>query len=203
MVFFTQMIKHTFILFLMANLLLINVFSQTNVNGKILDEETNEELIGASVKIVNSSYGCVTDFNGDFEIKTNIPLPFSIEVSYIGYDSKVIDLIDNQRLKIGLKSKDLQLKAVEVISGISKHILSTRICLPGQLLDKSFVGTLCVSCIFAHVGSICHNLAKLRLNSTSFFIFLEGFAFIWNFWDMSKFRLFAKFTRFRFRSVFV
>ena len=51
------------------------------------------------------------DFNGDFVIKTNIPLPFSIEVSYIGYDSKVIDLIDNQRLKVGLKSKDLQLKA--------------------------------------------------------------------------------------------
>ena len=122
MVFITQAIKHTFILFLMANFLVINVFSQTNINGKIIDEETNEELIGASVKIVNSSYGCVTDFNGDFEIKTNIPLPFSIEVSYIGYDSKVIDLIDNQRLKIGLKSKDLQLKAVEVISGISKKL---------------------------------------------------------------------------------
>ena len=27
-----------------------------------------KNLLG-SVKIVNSSYGCVTDFNGDFEIK--------------------------------------------------------------------------------------------------------------------------------------
>jgi len=122
MLFITKVIKHTFILFLIANFLVINAFSQTNINGKILDEETNEELIGASVKIVNSNYGCVTDFNGDFVIKTNIPLPFSIEVSYIGYDSKVIDLIDNQRLKVGLKSKDLQLKAVEVISGISKKL---------------------------------------------------------------------------------
>ena len=86
----------------MANLLVINVF-QTNINGKIIDEETNEELIGASVKIVNLAMD-VTDFNGDFEIK-QISLPFSIEVSYIGYDSKVIDLIDNQRLKIGLKSR--------------------------------------------------------------------------------------------------
>ena len=103
MVFITKLIKHTFVLFLIANFLVINAFSQTSINGKILDEETNEELIGASVKIVNSSYGCVTDFNGDFVIKTNIPLPFSIEVSYIGYDSKVIDLIDNQRLKVGLK----------------------------------------------------------------------------------------------------
>jgi hypothetical protein len=61
MVFITKLIKHTFILFLIANFLVINAFSQTNINGKILDEETNEELIGASVKIVNSSYGCVTD----------------------------------------------------------------------------------------------------------------------------------------------
>ena len=122
MVYITHVIKHTFILFLIANFLVINASSQTNINGKILDEETNEELIGASVKIVNSNYGCVTDFNGDFVIKTNIPLPFSIEVSYIGYDSKVIDLIDDQRLKVFLKSKDLQLKAVEVISGISKKL---------------------------------------------------------------------------------
>ena len=122
MVFVTKVIRHSIILFLLANFLVINAFSQTNINGKILDEETNEELIGASVKIVNSSYGCVTDINGDFVIKTNISLPFSIEVSYIGYDSKVIDLIDNQRLKIALKSKDLQLKAVEVLSGISKKL---------------------------------------------------------------------------------
>ena len=37
-------------------------------------------------------------------------------------EKQVIDLIDNQRLKVGLKSKDLQLKAVEVISGISKKL---------------------------------------------------------------------------------
>ena len=111
MVIITHVIRHTFILYLISNFLVINAFAQTTLNGKILDEETNEELIGASVKIVNSNYGCVTDFNGDFVIKTNILLPFTIEVSYIGYDSKVINLIDNQKLKVVLKSKDLQLKA--------------------------------------------------------------------------------------------
>ena len=78
MTYITNVIKHSFILFLIAKFLVINVFSQTNIIGKIIDLETNEELIGASIKIVNSNYGCVTDFNGDFVIKTNIPLPFSI-----------------------------------------------------------------------------------------------------------------------------
>ena len=52
MVFITQEIKHTFILFLIANFLVINAISQTNIKGKILDEETNEQLIGASVKML-------------------------------------------------------------------------------------------------------------------------------------------------------
>ena len=80
MVYITHMIKHNLILFLFANFLIINAYSQTNIIGKIFDEETNEELIGASVKIVNYNYGCVRDINGDFVIKTNIQLRLTIEV---------------------------------------------------------------------------------------------------------------------------
>jgi outer membrane cobalamin receptor len=109
-------------LVLITNALVLETFSQTVINGKILDQETNEELIGASVKITNSNYGCITDVNGGFIIKTNTPLPFDIEVSYIGYESKTINLNSKKFLKINLESKDLQLKAVEVVSGISKKL---------------------------------------------------------------------------------
>jgi len=122
MVLFTKSIRHLFFLVLITNALVLETFSQTVINGKILDQETNEELIGASVKIINSNYGCITDFNGGFIIKTNTPLPFNIEVSYIGYESKTINLNSAKFLKINLESKDLQLKAVEVISGISKKL---------------------------------------------------------------------------------
>ena len=101
---------------------LSNILSQTTLNGKIIDSETNEDLIGATVKIVNSSFGAVTDFNGEFAIKTNIELPFSIEISYIGYELKIVKILDDKFLKLKLKSKDLQLKAVEVMGGISKKL---------------------------------------------------------------------------------
>ena len=101
---------------------LSNIFSQTTLNGKIIDSETNEDLIGATVKIVNSSFGAVTDFNGEFAIKTNLELPFSIEISYIGYELKIVKVLDDKFLKLKLKSKDLQLKAVEVMGGISKKL---------------------------------------------------------------------------------
>ena len=40
MVFITQVIKHTFILFLIANFLVINSISQTNIKGKFWNDET-------------------------------------------------------------------------------------------------------------------------------------------------------------------
>ena len=92
-----------------------NIFSQTTIKGKIVDSETNEDLIGATVKIVNSSIGAVTDFNGEFILKTKLNLPFSIEISYIGYELQLIDLKENKFFQIALQSKDLQLKAVEVL----------------------------------------------------------------------------------------
>ena len=114
--------KYTFCLLLMTQLLVVDYISQTIIKGVVNDRETNEELIGATVKIVNSTFGCVTDFNGEFTIKTNLKLPISIEVSYIGYELKVVDILDNRFLKLKLESKDLQLKAVEVMGGISKTL---------------------------------------------------------------------------------
>lgn len=97
-------------------------FSQTTIKGKIFDSKTNEDLIGATIKIVNSGFGCVTDFNGEFILKTNLKLPLTLEVSYIGYEEQSVNLNENEYLKIYLKSKDLQLKAVEVLGGISKKL---------------------------------------------------------------------------------
>ena len=122
MVGHTTLRKYIFCLLLMSQFLVVDFISQTTIKGIVNDGETNEELIGATVKIVNSTFGCVTDFNGEFTIKTNLELPFSIEVSYIGYELKVVDILDNRFLKLKLESKDLQLKAVEVMGGISKKL---------------------------------------------------------------------------------
>ena len=96
--------------------------SQTLINGKITDEETGEDLIGASVKIVNSKYGTVSDFNGEFKLQTNIKPPFEVEVSYIGYSAKNLTISNQKFIKVSLQSLDLQLDAVEVLGGISEKL---------------------------------------------------------------------------------
>ena len=96
--------------------------SQTNISGKIIDDETGEELIGASVKIVDSKFGTVTDFNGEFNLKTTISPPFEIEASYIGYNSKNIEVNNQKFIKVSLQSINLELEAVEVVGGISEKL---------------------------------------------------------------------------------
>ena len=114
---------HRYYLFLLLILGVVPFFySQTLINGKITDEETGEDLIGASVKIVNSKYGTISDFNGEFKLQTNIKPPFEIEVSYIGYDTKKLTISNQKFIKVSLQSLDLELDAVEVLGGISEKL---------------------------------------------------------------------------------
>ena len=109
--------------FLFILLCIVPVFiSQTLINGEIIDKETGEDLIGASVKILNSKYGTVSDFNGEFKLQTNIPPPFEVEISYIGYSSKNLTITNQNFIKVSLQSLDLQLDAVEVLGGISEKL---------------------------------------------------------------------------------
>lgn len=55
------------------------------VSGKVIDEITNEALIGATVSIKGTTNGATTDANGDFALITGQKLPFKLIVSYVGY----------------------------------------------------------------------------------------------------------------------
>ncbi len=58
------------------------------LRGKILDGESEEELIGANVIIQGTNDGTITDFDGAFELQSSKPLPWRLEISYTGYTSQ-------------------------------------------------------------------------------------------------------------------
>ena len=72
-----------------------NIFSQTTIQGKILDEQ-GESLLGANVIINGTSQGTVSDQNGNFNLTTSKNIPFEIEVSFIGFGSKNITVNTQQ-----------------------------------------------------------------------------------------------------------
>ena len=69
------------------------LFAQSgSITGLILDAENNDPLIGANVIVVGTTMGAATDLNGNYLIQ-NVPVgAVSLNVSYIGYEEKSIDL---------------------------------------------------------------------------------------------------------------
>ena len=73
---------------LLLALMIIGTFgySQTNINGNVVDQN-NEPIPGANIVIVGKTIGTVTDFDGNFNLATSEVPPFKIEISSIGYTS--------------------------------------------------------------------------------------------------------------------
>ncbi|MBK8565200.1 MAG: carboxypeptidase-like regulatory domain-containing protein [Saprospiraceae bacterium] len=62
--------------------------SQTGrIYGIIADESNNETLIGASVLVVETGGGTVSDIDGSFELKLD-PGKYTLEISSIGYQTQ-------------------------------------------------------------------------------------------------------------------
>ena len=69
--------------------------AQTTLTGTVTDQESNDPLIGASIVATGTTTGTVTDFDGNFEL-TVPETTSSITVSYTGYGTQEIPLVDGQ-----------------------------------------------------------------------------------------------------------
>jgi len=84
--------------FFMLSLLIANsALAQTSISGTVVDAETQEAIPGANIIVVGSNTGAVADFNGKFSINTSLNPPFTIEVSYIGFGSKTVEVTNGDQ----------------------------------------------------------------------------------------------------------
>jgi TonB-linked SusC/RagA family outer membrane protein len=87
--------KRLFILFTVLSSA-IDLLAQTVITGTVTDSRTGEPLIGATVVPKSSKEkGALTDIDGNFSLTTNVKLPLTLDVKYIGYRSQEIDVYDN------------------------------------------------------------------------------------------------------------
>ena len=85
----------------MGLFLSLGAFAQITVQGLVKDA-TGEGVIGASIRVVGTNQGTVTDFDGNFTL-SNVPAGATLQVSSIGYVTQevvaapemVIELQDN------------------------------------------------------------------------------------------------------------
>ena len=86
-----------------------------NITGKVVDAVTNEALIGATVSIKGTTNGAQTDANGEFKLITGQKLPFTLVVSYIGYQKREV-VITEPNVEIRLDAAQNQLSDVVITS---------------------------------------------------------------------------------------
>jgi iron complex outermembrane receptor protein len=107
------------ILPLFAALLFAVTVSAQEISGILLDNQSGEPLISATVLEKGTQNGALTDVDGKFTLKLSQPLPLTLTFSYIGYTSQEIELKTATDLKrsftIKLVSNEVQLKGVEIV----------------------------------------------------------------------------------------
>lgn len=83
---------------LLFSLLMLGTFgfSQTMVNGKVVDQN-NEPIPGANVVIIGKAIGTTSDFEGNFILETAETLPFQLRISSIGYSDSTEDVTQNNQ----------------------------------------------------------------------------------------------------------
>lgn len=96
------------------------------IQGRVFDEINNEPIIGANVIIQGTTIGAVTDLDGNFIIDGLEPNLYNLEVSYLGYETKVIFELQVTnavpvRLSIALKESGVQLETVTITSSVFKR----------------------------------------------------------------------------------
>ena len=90
----------------------LEVQQESKVSGTVTDEK-GEPVIGASVVVVESKQGTITDIDGKFLV--NVPKNGHLKVSYIGYETQEVAVKNGQLLKIVLKEESTALNEVVVV----------------------------------------------------------------------------------------
>lgn len=89
--------------------------AQTKVTGSVIDNESGEAVIGASVMVQGAKKGTVTDIDGKFSIE--VPAGKKLAISYIGM--KTVTVSPKSNMVVVLEADDATLNEV-VVTGMQK-----------------------------------------------------------------------------------
>lgn len=136
-------------------------FAQSQVSGKVTSADDGEPIIGASIKVVGTNTGTVTDIDGNF----SLVLPEgknSVKVSYIGMQDKTVTLKGgNNKIVLNSDAKNLD-EVVVTVMGItrqSKALGYSASVVGGEKLSESRTGDI--------MSGIAGKVAGVQISSTS------------------------------------
>lgn len=116
-----KLFRLTFLLILMTVTLTLNA-QQFTISGYVEDEESGEKLISANVFDLKSQSGTVSNNYGFYSLSLKKD-SVKLEISYIGYQSKTINLKLDKNIQLNVTlSPSVTLEQVEIKAERSKRI---------------------------------------------------------------------------------
>lgn len=103
--------KPLFLLLLLC-LFPLGISAQSLVKGTVSDE-SGEPIIGATVKVIGTNDGTVTDFDGRFQL--NVKANAQLSISYVGYATEKVAVNGKNNLKVVLKGDETVLNDLVVV----------------------------------------------------------------------------------------
>ncbi|MEG0848421.1 MAG: TonB-dependent receptor [Flavobacterium sp.] len=89
-------------------------FAQNTITGSVTGGN-KQSIPGANVVVAGENSGASTDFDGSFKLTTKAKLPFSIKVSAVGFETKIISVTSaNQKVNVILKDEETKLDEIVV-----------------------------------------------------------------------------------------
>ncbi|NJM94021.1 MAG: TonB-dependent receptor [Cytophagales bacterium] len=95
-----------------ALLLSLSALAQYSISGKVIDSDTQEPLIGATVVLKGTTRGSITDLEGDFAVGGIADEEATLIVTFIGYE--------DQELKLQFNGQDVRNKVVSMKESTSQ-----------------------------------------------------------------------------------
>lgn len=89
-------------------------FAQTTITGRVMDGASNESAIGATVMVVGTTVGTVSDFDGNFTLEVPDG-KFILQVSMVGYKTQVINIRGKNHIDVTLQEDTQEMDEVVVV----------------------------------------------------------------------------------------
>ncbi len=167
-------------------------FTDREINGKVTDSESNEPLIGASVMVLGTNLGTITDINGNFSLS----IPDSAKhlvFSFVGYERIEVPVGNQTTFNVSMKTDVSALSEIVVvgygsqkkkdvtgsIGSVNREDFNKGVVTnPGQLLQGKVAGVN-VSNVSGEPGAaqdvIIRGVGSLRSGTTPLYV-IDGFA---------------------------
>lgn len=106
-------------IFLLYSIFLFNdiSFCQSinGLKGRVFDSSNRQPIPFANISVVGTKTGTVSDIDGNFVLK-NIDYPLQIQISYVGYENKIVKLTEpkNEILNVYIKPQTITLPELTI-----------------------------------------------------------------------------------------